>query len=131
MPLVICISSNTLCANKRSHFPLSLTIRTSLPIYRYERSLPPLRPRTRKALSNPGDPEDDEPELGGVIRGLHRQPFQAAHLPSRLFKSRIKRSASEFKTVFCSCQIFDKDLVGTDDFMGEAQVDLTEMNLKK
>ena len=32
---------------------------------------------------------------------------------------------------FVFFQVFDKDLVGSDDFMGEATIDLTEMNLLK
>ena len=32
---------------------------------------------------------------------------------------------------FVFFQVFDKDLVGSDDFMGEAKIDLTEMNLLK
>ena len=30
-----------------------------------------------------------------------------------------------------SLQVFDKDMVGSDDFMGEATIDLTELNLLK
>merc|ERR1712018_343731 len=34
-----------------------------------------------------------------------------------------------FKAI--TLQVYDKDLVGSDDFMGEATIDLTDLNLKK
>jgi len=78
-------------------------------------------------------------DRGGVsdpyVRCLHGQDklFQSRAMPKTVNPSWDEtfdvHIDNPFKAI--TLQVFDKDLVGSDDFMGEATVDLTEMNLLK